>query len=109
MLKLVLCNCAPRESAALADDLVDRDLAACVNVFAGVQSHYEWEGESRRDEEATLLIKTTDDRYEELKSWLREAHSYDVPEIIALEAADVEEAYLQWVDRQTDPVRESNQ
>ncbi|MFB6262180.1 MAG: divalent-cation tolerance protein CutA [Bradymonadaceae bacterium] len=101
MLRVVLCNCAPEESEALAEGLVERNLAACVNIVSGVQSHYEWEGEVCRDEEDTLLIKTTDERYADLKGWLLEEHSYDVPEIVAFEATDVQSAYLEWVERQT--------
>ncbi len=101
MLRVVLCNCSPDESERLARGLVDEGLAACVNVVSGVQSYYVWEGESCRDEEDTLLIKTTDERYDDLKEWLDEAHAYDVPEIVALEATDVLDSYLDWTVEQT--------
>lgn len=101
MLRLVLCNCSPEESEELAGGLVEGDLAACVNVFEGVRSFYEWEGEIHDDREHTLLIKTTDERYDDVKSWIREHHSYDVPEIVAVDAADVFEGYFEWVKEQT--------
>lgn len=100
MLRLVLCNCGPEESGELARGLVEANLVACVNVFEGVRSFYEWEGEIQDDREHTLLIKTTDERYDEVKSWIREHHSYDVPEIVAVDAADVFEEYLDWVEEQ---------
>lgn len=100
MLRVVLCNCSPDESAQLASGLVDAGLAACVNILSGVRSVYEWEGDVCDEVEDTLLIKTTDERYDDVESWLREHHSYDVPEVVALEAADVHEAYLDWVEAQ---------
>lgn len=106
MLRVVLCNCSPEESEDLAGQLVEQKLAACVNVLPGVQSTYVWEGEVCREEEDTLLIKTTDERYEAMKEWIRENHSYDVPEIVALEATDVFDPYLEWVEEQTIPSSE---
>jgi periplasmic divalent cation tolerance protein len=101
MLRVVLCNCSPDESADLARALVEKKLAACVNILSGVKSFYEWDGELCEDLEHTLLIKTTPERLDELKSTLASLHSYDVPEIIALETTDVLESYGQWVRDQT--------
>lgn len=101
MLHVVLCNCSPDESDALAKALVEKRLAACVNILSGVKSFYEWDGELCEDLEHTLLIKTTPERLEELKSTLESLHSYDVPEIIALESTDVLESYAEWVRDQT--------
>ncbi len=101
MLRVVLCNCSPDESDDLARALVEKKLAACVNILSGVKSFYEWEGELCEEIEHTLLIKTTQERVEELKSTLASLHSYDVPEIIALETTDVLESYAEWVRDQT--------
>ena len=101
MLRVVLCNCSPDESESLARALVEKKLAACVNILRGVKSFYEWDGELCEDDEHTLLIKTTSERVGELKSTLSSLHSYDVPEIIALETTDVLESYGQWVRDQT--------
>jgi periplasmic divalent cation tolerance protein len=81
--------------------LVDEQLAACVNILSGVRSVYVWEDELCEEKEDTLMIKTTDERYEEMKGWLRDAHSYDVPEIVAIESTDVLDDYLDWARRQT--------
>lgn len=101
MLRVVLCNCSPDESGRLAREIVDNDLAACVNVVEGVKSCYTWEGEVCEETEDTLLIKTSASRYPDLKAWIEQHHSYDVPEIVSLEAADVLDEYLGWVEKQT--------
>jgi len=78
-------------------------LAACANVLAPVTSFYRWEG---RDEEATeypVLIKSTPARYAELESAIRARHPYSVPEIIAWPIEQGLEAYLNWVEGETQP------
>lgn len=97
MIRIVLCNCTAEEAPALARRLVEENLAACVNIIKGVTSFYRWEGKLCEDQETTLLIKTTDERYDEFVEKLRQYHSYDVPEIIALDTAHVDEAYANWV------------
>jgi periplasmic divalent cation tolerance protein len=96
---VVLCNCSPDEATGLARALVERKLAACVNILPGVTSVYEWEGAICEDGESTLLVKTPDDRVAALSDAIRELHSYDTPEILVL---DVDEArsdprYVAWV------------
>ncbi len=100
MVRLVFCNCTVDEAPELARRLVREELAACVNIISGVTSVYRWEGECCEDEEATLLIKTTDDSYDEFKEALRSYHSYEVPEIVAVEPRDVDDAYAGWVHEQ---------
>ena len=100
MLRLVLCNCSPSQSAELAQKLVESRLAACVNVISNVTSYYEWKGEFCVDQEHTLLIKTTAQRYPELEAKLKQWHSYDVPEIIALDTVDALSDYVQWAKAQ---------
>ena len=100
MVRLVFCNCSPQEAPALARRLVEENLAACVNILSGVTSFYRWDGQLCEDEEATLLIKTTDEGYEEFKKALRRYHSYEVPEIIAVDPKDVDRAYKEWVYEQ---------
>ncbi len=101
MLRVVLSNCSPDESKTLARALIEERLAACVNVLPSVTSCYVWDGEYCEDEEHTLLIKTTEQRYPAMKERLEELHSYEVPEIIALDVDDVFEPYAQWAHEQT--------
>jgi periplasmic divalent cation tolerance protein len=82
----------------LARALVERRLAACVNVVPGVVSHYRWQGELQRDEERLLVIKTRAERIEALRDALRELHPYELPELVAFEITAGSEAYLKWID-----------
>jgi len=94
---LVICNAPPQDSRALARRLVTERAAACINIVEGVTSFYTWEGKFVEDEEDTLLIKVSDDALEALIERLDELHPYDVPEIVAVEPAQVSEAYADWV------------
>jgi len=99
---LVVTNLPDRESAEkLATLLVERRLAACVNILAPCSSVYRWQGEIRRDEEHPLLIKTVQDRYAELETSIRANHPYELPEIIAVSVIRGLPAYLQWVETET--------
>jgi periplasmic divalent cation tolerance protein len=99
---VLLCTCSSeREGRLLAEALVHSKLAACVNLLPGVQSIYRWEGELERAAEVLLLIKSTADRFEELRVRITELHSYDTPEIIALPISAASEKYLNWFRRET--------
>ncbi len=100
MVRLALCNCSRDEASSLARRLVEDELAACVNVFDGVTSIYRWDDELCEDREATLLIKTTSEQYQAMAESLASHHSYDVPEIIAVDPADVAPPYAEWVHEQ---------
>jgi periplasmic divalent cation tolerance protein len=99
---LVVTNLPDRESAEeLATLLIDRRLAACVNILGPCTSVYRWQGEIQRDEEYPLLIKTVSSRYADLESAIRASHPYELPEIIAVPIAHGLPAYLQWVESET--------
>jgi periplasmic divalent cation tolerance protein len=96
---LVLSTVATAEDGErLARTLVERRLAACVNLVPGVTSFYRWEGKVARDEERLLVIKTRTDRFFELRAALVDLHPYDLPEVIALPIAGGHDAYLRWLD-----------
>lgn len=86
-----------RRADALAAELVRERLAACVNVVAGVRSHYRWKGRQARDAESLLVVKTSARRLPALERWLAERHPYDVPEMLALEVSAGSKAYLGWL------------
>ena len=99
---LVITNLPDRASAeALATSLVERRLAACVNILAPCRSVYRWQGAVEQADEVPLLIKTGAARYAELEAAIRAAHPYEVPEIIALPIAQGLPAYLAWVAGET--------
>ena len=84
------------EARRIAGALVERRLAACVQVSA-IESFYAWEGEVRQDPEFRLMAKTTRGRYAEVEAAIREQHSYDLPAIYALPMSHVFEPYAEWV------------
>ena len=96
---VVVLSTAPDATTAsrLADALVERRLAACVNAIPGVRSTYRWEGEIRRDDEVLLLIKTTRAGLRALEGAIVELHPYEVPEIVVLPVEGGSPAYLRWV------------
>ncbi|GAA4336992.1 divalent-cation tolerance protein CutA [Pigmentiphaga soli] len=96
---LLVASTAPDEATArrIAQALVERRLAACVNVGAPVWSVYRWQGAIEQAQEFPLWIKTTAARRQALMQALAELHPYDVPEALALPAVDGLPAYLEWV------------
>ena len=100
---VVLCTCPDAPTAGrLAGELVERRLAACVNVLPEIRSIYRWHGAIQDDGEALMVVKTTGSAYAQLESWLAEHHPYDVPEILALPVARGSAAYLDWVMEETE-------
>lgn len=85
------------EARRIAAQLIERQQAACVNVVDAVRSIYRWEGAVRDDAEVLLIIKTTAERYPEVERSVRELHSYDVPEVIALPLVQGSSPYLEWL------------
>jgi len=97
---VVVLMTAPSMEAAgqLAEMLVGRRLAACVNILAGIASIYTWKGEVQREAEVLLIAKTTAARFANgFAEAVQEIHPYDVPEIIALPVTAGWPPYLAWV------------
>ncbi|WP_300317881.1 divalent-cation tolerance protein CutA [Accumulibacter sp.] len=95
---LVLTNLPDRPSAeALARELVEARLAACVNILAACRSVYRWQGEIETANEVPLLIKTSGERYAALETAIRDRHPYQLPEVIALPVSAGLPDYLAWV------------
>ena len=98
---VVLMTAANGEEAnRIAEMLVSERLAACVQVLPEIQSVYHWQGEVARDSEVLLLAKTTLDRFDELDRAVREIHSYQTPEIVALPVTAISEPYLAWLQEE---------
>jgi len=101
---LVLTNLPDRAAAEkLADALVEKRVAACVNILAPCRSVYRWKGAVQREEEHPMLIKTTAGRYPALEAAIRAGHPYELPEIIAVPIGRGLPAYLEWVVSETKP------
>jgi len=86
------------DAERLARALVERRLAACVNVVPGVVSHYRWQGELQRDQEQLLVIKTRSEQLDALRRALAELHPYELPELVAFEISAGSAPYLEWLD-----------
>ncbi|MFG0316393.1 MAG: divalent-cation tolerance protein CutA [Planctomycetota bacterium JB042] len=101
----VVLTTAPDGEVAkgLARTLVAERLAACVNVVPGLTSVYVWRGEGEEEAEVLLVAKVRRSAFDRYAARLTELHPYDVPEIVALPAAAVSEAYRGWWLDQTDP------
>ena len=94
---VLLCTAPQGEAETIATTLVDRRLAACVNLIANVQSVYRWEGKVTSDNEHLMIIKTTRDMVDRLRDELVTMHSYDVPEVLSLDVNDGHMPYLDWI------------
>jgi periplasmic divalent cation tolerance protein len=99
---IVLTNLPDRAAALkLAQVLVERRLAACVNVLAECTSVYRWEGGVENTTEVPLLIKTRAECYDGLEAAIRELHPYELPEIVAVPVQRGFDEYLEWVAGET--------
>ena len=85
------------EGESLARSIVESKLAACVQILAPMTSVYFWEGKVQSEPEHLMLIKTLDEKFEELSEFIQKNHSYDVPEIVAIPAEKVSDDYLKWL------------
>jgi periplasmic divalent cation tolerance protein len=90
-----------QEARKIAHALVERQLAACVNIAPRIESVYRWQGKVESAEEWLLVIKTTAERFAAVRDSIKELHSYDVPECIMLQIDDGSEPYLSWITEST--------
>jgi periplasmic divalent cation tolerance protein len=97
---LVVVTSLPDLDAArgLARSLVEKNLAACVQLMDGIQSIYHWEGKICEEHEVVLSAKTTDSKWFEISAFIQNAHPYDLPEILAFSPEQYEQQYGKWVE-----------
>jgi len=98
---VVLSSCDSEQQASLiARHLVEKRVAACVNIVNGMRSVYRWQGKIEDTPEILLVIKSRRDLLPALRAEIGKLHSYEVPELIAIPIVDGSEAYLGWLDRE---------
>lgn len=99
---VVLCAVpADFDADRLATDLIQKSLAACVQLSPGITSIYRWQGAIERAAEKLIVIKTRASLFSRVESTIRSVHPYDVPEIIALPVSDGHAPYLAWIAEAT--------
>lgn len=91
------------EAEKVGAALVEKRLAACVNVLDGIRSMFWWEGAVQKEQEVAFIAKTAEDRLEALKAEVRALHSYDVPCVVALPMEGGDAEFLEWIVSATRP------
>jgi periplasmic divalent cation tolerance protein len=86
-----------QDAKILADAIVVQRLAACVQILPPMLSVYHWEGKVQSETEVLLLIKTVDEKFSELETYILTNHPYDVPEVVAIPASKVSQGYRSWL------------
>jgi len=100
--RVILTTVGDREAAEkLATQLVERRLAACVNIVGPIRSVYRWEQRIQCEEEYLLVTKTTADKAARLSAAFDEMHPYELPERVELEISGGSERYLAWLAKET--------
>ncbi|MEI8377894.1 MAG: divalent-cation tolerance protein CutA [bacterium] len=100
-MKIILSTTPNIDKAkTIAKALVETKLAACINIVPKVISIYEWENAIQNDEEAMMIIKTSDEMAEKAKNKILELHAYTLPEVIFIDINDGNKDYIDWVSNQ---------
>ena len=97
MLIVLTTTSSTEEAESLATGLVESRLAACVQILPKMTSVYAWEGKVEKESEHLLLIKTLPEKYKAVEKYILARHSYDTPEIVAIDAEKVSDGYLKWL------------
>lgn len=98
---VLVTTSSEEEAMKIGRALVERKLAACVNVLGRVRSIFRWEGRVADEPEYLMVIKTTAARFDQLTQEIKTLHSYSVPEVIALPIVQGLNEYLTWVREET--------
>jgi periplasmic divalent cation tolerance protein len=89
------------EAERIGKALLERRLAACVNILPGMISHYRWQGAIERGEEVVMIVKTRASLSEDVRAAVKAMHSYTTPAILVLPIEGGEPGYLDWLMRET--------
>lgn len=100
-LVIFVAAASQQEGAEIGRTLVGEGLAACANIIPQVRSVYRWKGEIWDEAETLVIIKSREELFERIRRRIRELHSYEVPEIIAIELGKGDADYLKWMEEVT--------
>ncbi len=100
-IRIIFISTPKEDASSMARQLVEKRLAACVNIIPKIESHYWWDGKIESDEESLLIVKTSQQKVELLMEFVKEEHPYDIPEIITFPVAEGLPAYINWVLEET--------
>lgn len=96
---IILVTCASKKEASdIARSLLKKRLVACASIIPGVESKFWWKGKLDSAKEVMLVLKTRRGNFKKIEKEVRRAHSYDVPEIIAIQIVAGSKSYLNWID-----------
>lgn len=99
--RVVLITAPSDKTEEISQKIIENKMAACVNIIDKVKSIYHWKGVVKKEFESLLIVKTTTKKVEGLIRFIRENHSYEVPEVISLDIAEGNPDYLNWLDDET--------
>ncbi|MDR2829771.1 MAG: divalent-cation tolerance protein CutA [Methanobrevibacter sp.] len=98
MIVLIYITCSnEEESRTIAENLLKERLCGCSNIIENIKSMYWWENKIEKDNESILILKTIDDKVDEIIKRVKELHSYKNPAIIALTTFKTSDTYLEWI------------
>lgn len=98
---ILVTTSSEEEGREIAQALIEKKLAACVNLIKDIESIYRWKGKILDEREVLILIKTRKKLYKSVEGEVKKLHSYEVPEIIALPIISGSKDYLYWIDSET--------
>jgi periplasmic divalent cation tolerance protein len=101
VIQIITTTASADDARRIAGALVERRLAACVQIVGPIESVYRWQGQVETATEFQCWIKSRSELYESVEQLVRELHPYDVPEILAVPVAAGSSAYLEWLRRET--------
>jgi len=99
--RVVLITAPPDKAEEISLKIVEDKMAGCVNIVDKVKSIYRWKGVVKKEYESLLIVKTATKKVEGLIRFIRENHSYEVPEVISINIAEGNPDYLNWLDDET--------
>jgi periplasmic divalent cation tolerance protein len=99
-IQVVTTTATKSDAQAIATAVVGKRLAACAQIIGPITSTYWWQGNIETAEEWLCIMKSRQDLYDELEKAIRQAHPYDVPEILAVPVVQGSQDYLEWMDRE---------